>query len=189
MAQALLLTLPGTPCLYQGEELGLPEADVPYDKLVDPYGITFWPTFKGRDGCRTPMPWSDQAHGGFTEAIVTPWLPVPTEHLMRSAASQVNEPQSILALTKRLLTFRRGHPALQGEDFSLVGSDPRVLVFDRRGGGQVLRCCFNLSHESTSVRLDDGADWALAEVGEGSERSAPDVLKLAPWSWAFLGRM
>jgi alpha-glucosidase len=55
---AMQLSLKGTPCLYQGDELALPEADVPFELLQDPYGITFWPEFKGRDGCRTPMPWT-----------------------------------------------------------------------------------------------------------------------------------
>ncbi|MCH2547373.1 MAG: alpha-amylase family glycosyl hydrolase, partial [Alphaproteobacteria bacterium] len=69
---ALLCTLRGSVCIYQGEELGLPEADVPYERLQDPYGITFWPEYKGRDGCRTPMPWQTKAaHGGFSE--VEPW--------------------------------------------------------------------------------------------------------------------
>jgi alpha-glucosidase len=54
---ALVCSLRGSVCLYQGEELGLREADVPYEALQDPYGMAFWPNFKGRDGCRTPMPW------------------------------------------------------------------------------------------------------------------------------------
>ena len=65
---ALVCSLRGSVCLYQGEELGLPEADVPYDKLRDPYGIAFWPNFKGRDGCRTPMPWTGAADAGFSPA-------------------------------------------------------------------------------------------------------------------------
>ena len=60
----MLMSLRGSACLYQGEELGLPQAEVPFERLQDPYGITFWPEYKGRDGCRTPMPWSDADHGG-----------------------------------------------------------------------------------------------------------------------------
>ena len=77
---ALLLTLRGSVCLYQGEELGLTEAYVPFEELQDPYGKRFWPKFRGRDGCRTPMVWlSDNLHGGFSDA--KPWLPVALEHL------------------------------------------------------------------------------------------------------------
>ena len=76
---ALLLSLRGSVCIYQGEELGLTEADIPFEKLQDPYGIAFWPEFKGRDGCRTPMPWTAQEKfGGFS--TVEPWLPFPEEH-------------------------------------------------------------------------------------------------------------
>src|SRR5690606_1905771 len=79
MLVALLVALRGTAFLYQGEELGLPEADLPRERLVDPYGIAFWPDFKGRDGCRTPMPWRrDAPHAGFSTA--EPWLPVPDAH-------------------------------------------------------------------------------------------------------------
>ena len=56
-ATTVMLALPGSAYLYQGEELGLPEADLPFDALQDPYGKAFWPNFKGRDGCRTPMVW------------------------------------------------------------------------------------------------------------------------------------
>ncbi|MCP6156769.1 hypothetical protein NL403_26865, partial [Klebsiella pneumoniae] len=72
--------LPGTLCLYQGEELGLPQVELDLDDLRDPFGMAFWPEFPGRDGCRTPMPWIGGArHAGFTDAG-KPWLPVPEAH-------------------------------------------------------------------------------------------------------------
>ena len=76
---ALLMSLRGSVCIYQGEELGLDEADLSFEDLQDPYGIRFWPEFKGRDGCRTPMVWEGSAkNGGFSPA--KPWLPVPADH-------------------------------------------------------------------------------------------------------------
>ncbi len=88
---AMVCSLRGSVCLYQGEELGLTEADVPYESLRDPYGIAFWPQFKGRDGCRTPMPWSDaDAQAGFSHGM--PWLPVPEEHRARAVAQQQADP-------------------------------------------------------------------------------------------------
>ena len=75
MFATLIMCLRGSVCIYQGEELGLPEADVAFEDLQDPYGIEFWPEFKGRDGCRTPMVWeSSNQNGGFSAA--KPWLPV-----------------------------------------------------------------------------------------------------------------
>lgn len=61
LAAAMQLSLRGSPCLYQGDELGLPEAAIAFEDLQDPYGITMWPEYKGRDGCRTPMPWQAKA--------------------------------------------------------------------------------------------------------------------------------
>ncbi len=105
---ALVCSLRGSVCLYQGEELGLPEADVPFELLQDPYGVTFWPTFKGRDGCRTPMPWSDTEQAGFSDA--TPWLPVAESHAARNVATQEREPASVLNAVRAFLAWRRTQP-------------------------------------------------------------------------------
>ncbi len=99
----MLLSMRGSVCLYQGEELGLDEAELQFEQLVDPCGIRFWPEFKGRDGCRTPMPRHDQdQHGGFSRE--QPWLP-PDRHLPLSVAAQEPEPDSMLNI------YRRSSPA------------------------------------------------------------------------------
>ena len=104
MLIALLGSLRGSPCLYQGEELGLTEADIPYERLQDPYGMAFWPEFKGRDGCRTPYPWRhDAPHGGFSSA--EPWLPMPSEHLSRAYDLQWADPHSPLQRVRRFLSL------------------------------------------------------------------------------------
>jgi alpha-glucosidase len=95
MLVAMLCSLRGSVCLYQGEELGLAEAEVPFEALQDPYGITFWPNFKGRDGCRTPLPWTDAPLAGFTTG--QPWLPIPAEHRAAAVAVQERDPHSVLA--------------------------------------------------------------------------------------------
>ena len=76
LAAAMLLSFPGSVCLYQGEELGQTETELEFAELTDPPGIRFWPDYKGRDGCRTPMVWESgtNTQGGFTTG--TPWLPV-----------------------------------------------------------------------------------------------------------------
>ena len=88
MLTALLASLRGSVCMYQGEELGLGEAEVAFEDLQDPYGITFWPNFKGRDGCRTPMPWdaSDAEQAGFS--TTKPWLPVGDAHKVAAVSTQ-----------------------------------------------------------------------------------------------------
>ena len=91
VVSALLMSLRGSVCLYQGEELGLGEAELTFEDLQDPYGIRFWPEFKGRDGCRTPMVWENGAqNGGFSSA--KPWLPVPHDHLARAVDKQAGRP-------------------------------------------------------------------------------------------------
>ena len=105
---ALLLCLRGTACLYQGEELGLTEAYVPFEELQDPYGKRFWPKFKGRDGCRTPIPWSsDRVHGGFSDG--QPWLPVAMEHVQDAADTQDASDTSMLNFYRDLIAFRKGY--------------------------------------------------------------------------------
>ncbi|TGV57625.1 alpha-glucosidase, partial [Mesorhizobium sp. M2D.F.Ca.ET.160.01.1.1] len=89
---AMLCSLRGSVCLYQGEELGLVEAEVPFEALQEPYGITFWPNFNGRDGCRTPLPWTDAPLAGFTTG--QPWLPIPAEHRAAAVAVQERDPHS-----------------------------------------------------------------------------------------------
>ncbi|HVY60036.1 MAG TPA: alpha-amylase family glycosyl hydrolase, partial [Planctomycetota bacterium] len=112
MLLALLVSLPGSVSLYQGEELGLPEAALAREDLRDPFGIAFYPEFKGRDGCRTPLPWEARAPGaGFTSG--RPWLPIPDEHRALAVDAQRADPASTLATARRLLRFRRERPGLR----------------------------------------------------------------------------
>src|SRR3954470_2262872 len=115
---ALICALRGSVCVFQGEELGLAEADVPFEALRDPYGIAFWPAFKGRDGCRTPMPWEDTPLAGFSS--VAPWLPVPDPHLALSVAAQERDATSALHGFRKLLAWRRRHPLLVTGDIEFL---------------------------------------------------------------------
>ena len=102
----LLLSLRGSVCLYQGEELGLTEADIAFEDLKDPYGIEFWPDFKGRDGCRTPMVWDNNLPcAGFTTS--EPWLPIPPEHRHHAVNEQEHVQSSVLNRYRQFLSFRR----------------------------------------------------------------------------------
>jgi alpha-glucosidase len=148
---ALLLTLRGAACLYQGEELGLPEAELPFDALRDPYGLQHWPAIRGRDGCRTPMPWrSDAGNAGFSTASKT-WLPFCEPHRPLAVDRQDREPCSHLSLCRELLRLRRQHPALR--DGALVLRDARapILAFERQGGGERVCCLFNMGADPVSA--------------------------------------
>ena len=149
---ALVCSLRGSVCLYQGEELGLPEADVPFAALQDPYGIAFWPTFKGRDGCRTPMPWSDDAQAGFSST--EPWLPIPQSHLDRNVATQDADAHSTLNLARRFLHWRKSLPALVEGDIRFLDAPEPLLAFVRSLGEERVLVAFNLSSQPV--------DWMLA---------------------------
>ena len=146
---ALISALRGAVCLYQGEELGLAEAEVPFELLRDPYGIAFWPTFKGRDGCRTPMPWDSSPQGGFTTG--EPWLPLPAAHLRQNVAAQEADPRSALHALRGLLRWRRRHPALLRGAIGFIDAPEEVLAFWRRDVGQQLIAVFNLRNAAVEV--------------------------------------
>ena len=151
---ALVCALRGSVCLYQGEELGLVEADVPFEALQDPYGVAFWPTFKGRDGCRTPMPWTSDAgdaHAGFSQ--VAPWLPVDARHAARSVAVQEAETDSVLQAARAFLRWRRAQPALVLGSIRFLDAPEPVLAFVREHDGQSLLAVFNLSAQPVAWDL------------------------------------
>ena len=125
---ALLLTLPGTPFMYQGEELGLPQAELAFEDLRDPYGIAFWPAFKGRDGCRTPMPWTT-GPDGFSAG--KPWLPSSPAHLPLAVSEQTDDPGSTLNFARAFLRLRRAAPALRSGAARFLDAPEPVLAFRR----------------------------------------------------------
>lgn len=149
----LLMTLRGTPCLYQGEELGLPEADVPFEDLQDPFGIEFWPEFKGRDGCRTPMPWENSATVGFSDTTQT-WLPVDPRHAAMAVSEQTVDADSMLNFVRSLLEWRHHQPALINGSFEFLDSDENLLLYRRQSEGQTLLVGINLSETTATLPAD-----------------------------------
>jgi alpha-glucosidase len=163
LAAMMLLTMRGSVCLYQGEELGLTEADLAFEDLVDPYGIEFWPEFRGRDGCRTPMIWQAHVHqAGFSSANRT-WLPVPAHHLTHAVDQQENVANSILEFYRAMLKFRTQHLVLAKGEIALVEAPETVLAFTRSLGDETLLCVFNMSSEPASFTIPD--NFALTDAG------------------------
>jgi alpha-glucosidase len=176
----LLMCLRGSACIYQGEELGLPEADIAYEDLQDPYGIEFWPEFKGRDGCRTPMVWnSDNQNGGFSTH--EPWLPVPSAHLGLAVDAQQHDPDALLHHYRRAIAFRHAHIALQKGAMTDISVDGDMLSFRRTLDAETILCVFNLSDQPAEFALPKG-DWVAigAELG-AAQSNAGQMLQLAPW--------
>jgi alpha-glucosidase len=173
-AAVLLLTLRGTPFLFQGEELGLEDAVVDPAARRDP---------GGRDGARAPLPWEAAAPHGWSGAA--PWLPFPPEAAARSVERQRADPASMLHLYRRLLALRRAHPALQAGSMHLVDAPEGVLAWERRLDGQ--RMCVFVNFAATPTRVDAGGTMLLSSVAidsdgpfDGALRSHEAVIVRSP---------
>jgi alpha-glucosidase len=163
---ALELCVRGSPCLYQGEELGLTEVALPFEALQDPLGIRMWPEVHSRDGCRTPMVWDAALpHAGFSAAEHS-WLPVAAEHLPRAAALQRTDPASLFHRYRRALAWRRRHPVLSHGTMELLPADDAVVAFIRRDaqGGAAMLCAFNLSGVAAHYTLPPSCRTATPAI-------------------------
>jgi alpha-glucosidase len=139
----LLMCLRGNAFLYQGEELGLTQAVIPFERLRDPEAMANWPLTLGRDGARTPMPWSGGApHAGFSD--VEPWLPIPEDHIACAVSEQNGQADSVLSVARELIELRHSSPALRLGSFRPLNLPPPLLGFDRVNGPVRLKCLFNL---------------------------------------------
>jgi len=169
MLLLLLVSLRGNVFLYQGEELGLPQAEVPYDRLRDPEAIANWPETLGRDGARTPMPWvAVAAHAGFSK--VEPWLPIDPSHIDLAVDRQERDVDSTLNVARRVVALRRQLPGLRTGAMTLVEAPEPLLIFLRGEGADQVLCVFNLGFEA--VAWDLPAGWRIVDgvnlAGQGA---------------------
>ncbi|MDP3659796.1 alpha-amylase family glycosyl hydrolase [Phenylobacterium sp.] len=185
---ALLCALRGNPLIYQGEELGLPQAALTRRQLRDPVGDLYWPTVRGRDGCRTPMPWrADAPNLGFSDGA--PWLPAAPEHAGLTVAAQEDDADSMLAFSRRAIAARRSSSALRLGEMSLLRADGGVVAFLRETDEEQVLCAFNLGAEAESV--DDsrliGAS-VLLTYGAAALDGAELRLDAQAFAWVTLPR-
>lgn len=158
VAAMLLLTLRGTPTLYQGDELGIGLVDIPTDRIRDPQDLRQPGLGLGRDGARTPMPWNADSHAGFSAA--EPWLPLNGDWQTRNVSAQEHDPDSMLRLYRELLALRRAQPALSRGDFAFVSADQDVLRYERRDGADRLLIALNLASGPRRSFLPGGVGTA-----------------------------
>jgi alpha-glucosidase len=151
-AALLMLSLPGSPYLYAGDELGLPQAVVPDEAKLDPI---FWRSGgerAGRDGCRVPMPWNAETGVGFSpDGAAEPWLPIPADWNRYAVSDQARDGGSMLTLYRRALALRAAHPALGSGD-ATVTTHGDVLTVRCTGGGETVRCVLNMGSATVLVR-------------------------------------
>jgi len=179
VAAVLLLTLRGTPTMYYGDELGLPNAIIAPDQVQDPAEIRQPGIGQGRDPERSPMPWDDSAQFGFTHASNT-WLPFADPSGQLTVQHEDADPTSFLTLYRRLLKLRREHPVLHSGDIRNVASSNGVLTFDRALSGlpgRQIRVLLNLTNSAQTIPatpgqllltsfLDDGVPTTILRPSE-----------------------
>jgi alpha-glucosidase len=178
VAAMLLLTLPGTPLLYYGDELGLTDVPVPPEQARDPIARLI--PGRGRDPERTPMPWDGGPGAGFTTG--RPWLPLGADHRTRNVAAQRPDPGSMLNLHRRLLRLRRQAPALATGGYEPVEADGDVLAYLRTGPGRRYLVALNLGPRPARLAapgLDLAGRVAAATDPARQDRPVAGELSLA----------
>ena len=146
MGAAMLLSFRGSVCIYQGEELGLPVANVAFEDMQDPYDIRMYPDSMNRDGARTPFPWNAKTpQAGFSTAAKT-WLPVQSSHVALAVDTQDKDENSVLNTYRRLLKWRKKHEAMRTGDVELLKSSEGIIAFARKKNGKEILCAFNVTN-------------------------------------------
>ncbi len=186
LAAAFQMSMRGSPCIYQGDELGLTQVDISFEQLQDPFGKAMWPEFKGRDGCRTPMPWEAQpAQAGFSSA--EPWLPLPPQHRALAVDAQRADPRSLLNFYTGLIRWRAQHPVLVHGAMRLLPLHAQVLAFERSHAGECVLCVFNFSDAAVDWPLPPGHYGTQALQGSGLDGALliEGHVALQPWGGYF----
>jgi alpha-glucosidase len=177
----MLLTLRGTPVLYYGDELGLPEVPTDWRTALDPVARRTGDPSRNRDPCRTPMPWSAQPGGGFTTAEATPWLPFG-DLAAHNVADQAADSASTLLLTRDLIALRRREPALRTGAYAELDAPAGAWAWRR---GDEFATALNLSDAAVAV----GGITGTVEIGSDRARDGEAVagsLALEPGEGALV---
>ena len=139
----LLLTLRGTPFLYYGEEIGMRDISLARHEIQDPPGKYYWPFYKGRDGCRSPMQWDASSNAGFS--TVKPWLKIHPNYQQRNTEAQQADPNSLFHFTRQLIALRHAHPALRRGGLSFLDAPNGILAYSRSDENETLMVVLNFS--------------------------------------------
>jgi glycosidase len=186
LAMLMLLTLRGTPTLYYGDELGLPDVPIPPAKQQDPWGHRVPGLYLGRDPCRAPMPWDAGPNAGFCPPEARPWLPLNADHASVNVAAQQADPASMLSFTRALLALRRATPALSVGSYrplTVPGTPEDCLVFARAHAGDEVLVALNFGAAACTLDPDGRADGEVllgTHPARAGERLRSSGLALAP---------
>lgn len=173
IAAMLLLTLRGTPTIYQGEEIGMGDVPIAFEHVRDPWERRVSGLGLGRDPVRTPMQWDAGPNAGFS--VASPWLPVAPDYRSRNHSAQSADPRSMLTLYRKLLELRRAAPALSVGAYRPVSAEENVFVFERTHEGQRLVVALNFDDYPKRLPSLVADRVVLTTHPEGSDAAAaPD---------------
>jgi alpha-glucosidase len=185
IAAAMLLTLRGTPFLYHGEEIGMRDGKIRRGEIQDPPGRKYWPFYKGRDACRTPIPWTASPGAGFTSG--KPWLPLNPDYRAVNVAAQRDNPESVLSFYRKMIWLRKKTPALQVGDFRAVGRPSyRAMAFLRETKSQTVLVALNFFESACDLALQEplpAGSWRLllsTHATDDARSPAAGSLRLRP---------
>ncbi len=184
---ALLLTLRGTPFLYYGEEIGMPDSPIRRSDVMDTIGKMYWPIVKGRDAERNPMQWNAGAFAGFS--AVKPWLPLNADYSAVNVETQDKDPLSVLNFYRRLITLRRAQPALHKGDFEFIESDKDVIAYRRTCQGIAITVILNFAGSARQHKMDNAGQCKVL-LGTHRDSGSPvdkGVLAVYPYEVLVLG--
>lgn len=180
-ALLMLLTLKGTPVLYQGDEIGMTDVPLQREQLLDPVGMRFWPAYAGRDPVRTPMQWKDAPGAGFTSPGVEPWLPIGDLRAVNVEA-QRDDRGSLLWLAHDLIALRRESPDLQRGSYRPVDAPEGIWAWRR---GEATTVLLNLSGSRAKVEGVSGQVAISTDRGRDPKVAGGSV-GLSPWEGLVL---
>jgi glycosidase len=167
LALLMLLSLRGTPVLYQGDEIGMPDVKLTQADMRDPLGVRYWPHYEGRDSGRTPMQWRATPGGGFTEPGCTPWLPLGDTTAI-NVEVQREDPASMLQLARDVIAFRRDHADFCLGDYQTIPAPEGVWMW-RRGSGYIV--VLNMSEVDVGLTDVEG----IVRIGTDRHRETEQV--------------
>lgn len=154
IAAMLLLTLRGTPTIYYGDEIGLPQVPIPPDRIRDPFEKNVPSIGVGRDGARTPMQWDCSPFAGFSSS--EPWLPLTADWTMRNVDMLRRDKNSIYMIYQRLIEARRHSQALQRGSYRPIASKGDLLLYVREFGSERILTALNLGTTPAIVETSFG---------------------------------
>lgn len=186
---ALLFSMRGSVCVYQGEELGLPAAEIAFKDMQDPYDIRMYPHGMNRDSARTPMPWLKYGHNaGFSNAEKT-WLPIPEDHTVLGVDRQETNEESMLNTYRNFLRWRNERKILRYGELDFMDTPDHVVAFKRLYQGRAMLCVFNASSEEQQWTPDTGEHYHLIPEVSHNIAMADKTMIFKRYGYAFFDKI